>query len=540
MQKFDVIVVGAGFAGLYLLKRLRDLGLSVVVLEAGEDIGGTWFWNRYPGLRCDVESMTYSYSFSDEIQKEWSWTERYAEQKEILRYIHYVADKLDLRRDIRLNERVTAAQYQDASARWELTTESGAHYSARFCVMASGCLSIPNMPNFRGLERFKGDWYHTGAWPTQPVDFAGKRVGVVGTGSSGIQSIPVIAEQAGHVTVFQRTPNYSIPSWNAPLTPEAVESWKRSYPELRLRARTSPVGDVFTPPTISAMDVTDAEREAEFERRWLDGSFGFLSSYNDLLRNEESNRTAQRFFRRKIADRVNDPKVAEILMPNEHIGTKRMCVDTDYFETFNRDNVELVDLRRTPFREINEKGIATSDRQFDLDIIVFATGYDAMTGALMRMNVRGRDGLSLNDEWADGPHTYLGLAMPGFPNLFTVTGPQSPSVLTNMMVAIEQHAEWISDCIAFLRDNGIEVIEATPEAEREWMQHVDETAAGTLFPQANSWYLGANIAGKPRVCMPYVGGFGAYEDICKAIVADGYRGFRLSRERSATPKRARG
>lgn len=537
MHKHDVIIVGAGFSGLYLLKLLREQGLSVLVLDAGDDVGGTWHWNRYPGLRCDVESMTYSYSFSDEIQKEWTWTERYATQAEILKYIHYVADKLDLRKDVRLNERVIAAEYQQDSASWTVRTESGNRYAAQFCVMATGCLSIPNVPDFPGLETFGGEWYHTGAWPKEAVDFRGKRVAVVGTGSSGIQCIPVIAEQAAHLTVFQRTPNYSIPSWNAPLAPEAIANWKANYPELRRRARTSPVGDVFTPPTISALSVSDAEREEEYERRWRDGSFGFLSAYNDLLRNEDANRTAQAFFRRKIAEKVEDPERAAVLMPSEHLGTKRMCVDTDYFETFNRDNVDLVDLRVTPLKGINATGLATTDAQHDVDIIVFATGYDAITGALMRMNIRGRDGLSLNDEWADGPHTYLGLAMPGFPNLFTVTGPHSPSVVTNMMVAIEQHVEWIAACVAYLRANDVEVIEASKAAERDWMNHVEEVASATLFPQANSWYLGSNIDGKPRVCMPYVGGLGAYTAVCEEVVADGYRGFTLAKAGPAQTKR---
>ena len=530
-QRYDVVVVGAGLAGLYQLKRLRDTGFSVIAIEAGSGIGGTWFWNRYPGLRCDVESMTYSYSFDDAIQREWTWTNRYAEQSEILRYINYVADKLDLRKDVTLLSRITRADFDEKGNFWTLTAENGDRYSAPICVMATGCLSIPNMPHLSGLKDFNGQWYHTGVWPTKPVDFRGRRVGVVGTGSSGVQCIPVIAEQAAHLTVFQRTPNFSIPAWNRPLSQTATDIWKATYPELRERARTSPVGDVFTPPTISALAVSDAERTAEYERRWQDGSFGFLSAYNDLLHNEESNRTAADFFRRKIREKVKDPKRAELLSPSEDLGTKRLCVDTNYFETFNRDNVGLVNLKAEPIVEITATGVKTTKADYGLDIIVFATGYDAMTGALLRMNIHGRDGLALNQHWADGPRTYLGLAVPGFPNMFTITGPQSPSVVTNMLVSIEQHVEWIADCIAWMRDNGLARIEATREAERAWMAHAQETADATLFPRANSWYLGSNIAGKPRVCMPYVGGAGAYRKISEAVAAEGYRGFERKRLR---------
>jgi cyclohexanone monooxygenase len=537
----DVVVVGAGFSGLYLLHKLRGLGLKCKVIEAGSGVGGTWFWNRYPGLRCDVESMTYSYSFSEDLQREWSWSQRYAKQAEILRYINHVVDRFDLERDIELNTTVNRALCDQGGGRWTIETDRGDAFVAPICVMATGCLSVPHMPKFEGIEDFCGDWYHTADWPEAGVDFVGKHVAVVGTGSSGVQSIPVIAQQAKHLTVFQRTANFSIPAWNHPLDAEAIAKWRSRYPHLRQIARESRAGLVFDPPVNSALEVSEAERKREFEKRWQEGSFSFLSSFNDILVNEEASELAAEFVRAKIREKVHDPMVAEILCPRDvPIGTKRLCVDTDYYETFNRANVRLVDIRYSPIDCITPRGIRVGDREFMLDAIVFATGYDAMTGALFNINIRGRGGIDLKEKWAEGPRTYLGLAMTGFPNLFMITGPGSPSVVSNMMVSIEQHVEWITDCLDYMRRNDVEVIEATPDAEEAWTKHVNDVAAATLFPRANSWYMGVNIPGKPQICMPYVGGVGSYKTICDEVAAKGYEGFALTRTRreSAAAPRA--
>ena len=522
----DAVVVGAGFAGLYMLHRLRGLGLSVRVYEAGDDIGGTWYWNRYPGARCDVESMDYSYSFCDELQQEWRWTERYASQPEILRYIHHVADRFDLRRDIRLSTRVTAADYDEAEARWTVRTDRGDVVSARFCIMATGCLSVAQLPTFPGLDAFRGCWYHTGHWPHEGVDFTGQRVGVIGTGSSAIQSIPIIAAQATHLYVFQRTPNFSIPARNAPLDPETEERIKKSYPEYRRRARESRIGFVVERREESALAVSPHEREREYEARWARGGLGFAATFPDLLTSREANDTAAEFFRAKIRSIVRDPVVADALTPRDYpIGTKRLCVDTDYYATFNRDNVTLVDMRTTPIQAITPDGLRTRDRAYTLDSLVFATGFDAMTGALLSIDVRGRAGETLRTKWAEGPRTYLGLAIAGFPNLFTITGPGSPSVLSNMIVSIEQHVDWITDCIAWLRAHDRSTIEATADAESTWVAHVNDVGNMTLYPLASSWYVGANIPGKPRVFMPYVGGVATYREICDTVAATGYDGF---------------
>lgn len=539
-KAFDAIVVGAGFSGVYMLYRLRAMGLTARVLEAGTGPGGTWFWNRYPGLRCDVESMTYSYSFSDDLQREWTWTERYATQAEIERYINWVVDRLDLRRDIQFETRVTAAGFDETANRWTLETEQGERFVARYAVMATGCLTIPNLPKVKGLERFEGRWYHTADWPRESVDFKGKRVAVIGTGSSGVQAIPVIAEDAAHLTVFQRTANHSIPAWNHPLSEEAVRRWKSGYAPLRAKAKLSPVGDVFDPPTEGVFEVSLEERRRRLEEGWLRGSFGFLGIFKDILTDKRASDEVGAFVEQKIRSVVKDPKVADKLCPrNLPIGTKRLCVDTNYYETFNRDNVTLVDIKESPIEEITPKGVRAGGIEHALDIIVFAIGYDAMTGALLRINPRGRDGVTLKERWADGPHTYLGLMVAGFPNLFTVTGPGSPSVISNMMTSIEQHIDWIADAIATLERRGGGVIEPTLEAEEGWTRHVGEVAEGTLFLQAETWYVGANIPGKPRVIYPYLGGVGAYRAICDEVVAKGYEGFRISAASKVEARRAR-
>jgi cyclohexanone monooxygenase len=524
---FDAIVIGAGISGMYMLHRLRQLGLSARVFEAGSGVGGTWYWNRYPGARCDVESLDYSYSFSPELEQEWEWTERYPTQPEILRYLNHVADRFDLRRDIQFGTRVKHACYDEGLHRWEIRTDDGQQYSARYCVMAVGCLSTPNRPDFKGLDTFEGHWYHTGLWPHEGVDFCGLRVGCIGTGSSAIQAIPQIAKQAQHLYVFQRTPNYSVPAHNAPLNPERQREVKADYPARRQKARLSRAGMPIDPPQLSALEVTPEERKQIFEAGWLRGGVGSMNgTFKDLATNVEANETAAQFVRDKIRQTVHDPATAELLAPRDYpFGTKRLCVDIDYFETYNRDNVTLVDVRSAPIREITPHGLRTATDDYALDAIVFATGYDAMTGPLLAVDIRGTGGVTLRSRWAEGPRTYLGLATAGFPNLFMITGPGSPSVLSNMVVSIEQHVDWIADCLCFLEKHHATRIEASPEAEEAWVQHVNEVANLTLYPRANSWYMGANIPGKVRIFMPYVGGVGAYRQKCDEVAARNYDGF---------------
>ena len=525
---FDAVVVGAGFAGLYMLYRLRQLGLTARVFETGDGVGGTWYWNRYPGARCDVESMQYSYSFSEELQQEWHWTERYPRQDEILRYINHVADRFELRSDIQLETRVTAATYDEPGKRWTVRTDRGDEVVARFLISAAGCLSAGRVPDIPGLDSFKGKWYHTGNWPHEEVDFSGQRVGVIGTGSSGIQAVPAIARQASQVVVFQRTPNFSIPAWNGPLAEEEQLEWKSKYPELREKARNTRSGILYEYSQRASADVSEEERQQEYERRWKRGGAGFTHAFNDIFINKKSNDSAAEYVRNKIRHTVKDPKVAELLSPTDHaIGTKRICVDTDYYATFNQKHVSLVDLRTAPIEAIVPSGIRTAAATYELDSIVFATGYDAVTGALDRIEIRGNGGKALKDKWSEGPRTYLGIMTAGFPNLFFITGPGSPSVLTNVVVAIEQHVDWIARCLQHMQASGLAVAEPMAEAENEWVAHVNKVADGTLFPTTKSWYMGANIPGKPRVFLPYVGGFGNYSVKCEEVVSDGYRGIRL-------------
>lgn len=526
----DVVVVGAGFAGLYMLHRLRGLGLSARAFEQGSDVGGTWYWNRYPGARCDVESMQYSYSFSDELQQQWDWSERYAPQPEILAYARHVADRFDLRRDIQFDTRVERIAFDEASDRWTATTSRGETIVARFVVLATGCLSNARMPDIDGLASFKGGVYHTGYWPHQPVDFTGQRVGVIGTGSSAIQSVPLIAEVAAHLTVFQRTANFSVPARNAALTPQERQAFRDDYPEIRRKAREEMRnGIVQEVPDRGALDDPDEVRRGKYESRWAKGGLTFMGAYNNLALEKSANDTAADFVREKIAEIVKDPEVARLLQPTNHpIGSKRICVDTDYYATFNRPNVTLVDLRADPIAEIVPHGLRTASGTHELDALVFATGFDAMTGSVAKIDIRGAGGRTLNAKWAEGPRTYLGLMSEGFPNLFIVTGPGSPSVLSNMIVSIEQHVDWIADCLDHMRARGIDRIEPTRQAEDDWVAHVNEVAQGTLYPQANSWYMGANIPGKPQIFMPYIGGVGVYRQICNEVVADGYRGFALT------------
>jgi cyclohexanone monooxygenase len=526
-QSYDVVVVGAGFSGLYMLHRLRQAGQSVRVYEAGSSVGGTWFWNRYPGARVDIESQEYAYSFSPELDAEWKWTERYASQPELLAYLNHVADRFDLRRDIQLETRVTSAVWNEAARHWMVSTDRGDKVSARHVVMATGCLSIPkDDAELAGSASFRGLSWHTSRWPEGGVDFTGKTVAVIGTGSSGIQAIPKIAEQASRVTVFQRTPNFSVPAHNGPVDPAVVADWVAHRDAYRREARDTGFGIRYIAMGEQpALEVSPEARAAAYEERWRYGGFALLGAFNDLVLDPAANSTAAEFVRGKIREIVKDPKTAEKLSPKTYpIGSKRICVDTGYYATFNRDNVDLVDLTEEPIERITPTGVKTAAREYKVDAIVYAIGFDAMTGALDKIDIRGKGGERLKDAWAAGPGTYLGLLVAGFPNLFLITGPGSPSVLCNMPVAIEQHVEWISDCIAWMNTRRAGSIEATSAAQDAWVMHVNEVAGGTIFPLGNSWYVGANVPGKPRVFMPYIGGFPAYRDKCNEVAAAGYDG----------------
>ena len=529
VKQFDALVVGAGVGGLYALYRLRQkLGLNVRVLEAGDGVGGTWYWNRYPGCRCDVESLEYSFSFDPELEQEWSWPERYGNQPEILQYVKHVADRFDLRRDIQFETRVAGATFDRKSNLWSLMTEAGEVFTAPICIMATGNLSVPRVPDFPGLDDFEGETYHTGLWPHEGVDFTGKHVAIIGTGSSGVQSIPIIAAQAETLTVFQRTANYILPAENGPQDPEAEARHKATYRERRKAAYDTPFGISGYPyPTKSALEATAEEREALYEGHWkAGGQIGFLFAYTDILTNDESNKTVRDFVHRKIRGIVKDRNVAELLCPNDHpIGTKRLVLDTGYFETFNKQHVHLVNARKAPIEALTKTGIRTTEAEYSFDAIVFATGFDAMTGALKEIDVRTTEGRSLTEDWAAGPYTMLGIMCAGFPNMFMITGPGSPGVKSQMILSCEQHVDWIVDCLAHMRESGQSAIEPTEQSQHDWTMHVKAVADTTLYPKAASWYMGANIPGKPRVFMPYVGGVNRYKAKCEEVAAKGYEGF---------------
>ncbi|MGW1029071.1 flavin-containing monooxygenase [Streptomyces sp. NPDC002577] len=526
----DVIVIGAGFGGLYQLHALRRAGFSAHAFETGSGVGGTWYWNRYPGARCDVESIDYCYSFSRELHEEWAWSERFAGQPEILRYAEHVAERFGLRPLITFNTRVTAATYDDGDHTWTVETDQGDRLRCRFLVTAVGALSASQIPELPGRDRFTGPTYHTGRWPQEGVDFTGKRVGIIGTGSSGIQAIPEIAAEAAHLTVFQRTPNYSLPARNRPMSSREIWAAQRDYEGLLIANTTTHTGGVYIAGTDrTVMADTPEQRTAEFEHRWAIGGPEVLRTYNDTARSVEANNIVAEFVRGKIREIVTDPGTADSLVPKDYpIGAKRICLDSHYFETYNRENVTLVDLRREPIRTITETGIDTAAGSHELDLLVFATGYDALTGPLTRIDIRGVDGVSLAERWKNGPRSLLGIAIAGFPNLFTLTGPGSPSVLANVIRALEQHSDWVVACLKHLRATGMTRIEADVDAQDKWARHVQEVADQTLYVRADSWYLGANIEGKPRQFLPYVGGMPAYREACEACADAGYAGFQLS------------
>lgn len=534
-QSYDAVIVGAGFAGLYMLHTLRQRGFSAIVLEAADGVGGTWRHNRYPGARCDIKSFDYSFSFDDGLQTEWVWSEKYATQPEILRYANHVADRFDLRRDIRFDTRVKTARFDEARGRWDVETGDGTHYDAQFYIFATGCLSVPKAVDIEGYETFQGRSYHSTDWPEGGVDFTGLRVGVIGTGSSAIQTIPIVAEQAKELTVFQRTAAYAVPALNRPMDAAEREAWIANRDTLRQKARTSQFGTPDVAMERTTFEVGAEERQRIYEEAWNKGELAaLLMTFNDVLVDEAANDAVAEFVRGKIRAVVKDPDVAETLCPKSFpLGTKRVCLDTNYYQTFNKAHVHLIDLRKTPIARVTPKGIRTTAREHEFDAIIYATGFDAMTGAIVSVDVRGRGGLELKKKWADGPRTYLGLTVAGFPNLFMITGPGSPSVMCNMMSAIEQHVEWIGDCLTDARARAIGVIEAVPDAEADWVAHVNEVADATLFPRANSWYMGSNVPGKPRVYMPYIGGLGLYRERCTEVAQTGYAGFRQERAREA-------
>ena len=534
IKEVDAVILGAGFAGLYMLHQLKSKGFSTIVYETGDGVGGVWYWNRYPGARCDIESIYYNFTFSKELYEEWTWTSRFPEQEEILRYLNYVADRLKLRANIQFNTRVKAAHFDEEQNKWLVYLNDGHQVLAKYFITGIGCLSAANVPKFQGLDQFSGEWYHTGHWPHEKVDFTGKRVGIIGTGSSGIQAIPVIAKEAKHLTVFQRTPQYTIPARNHLYDEGFIRETKGNFESLKHAMRNSVSGTPFAYNHPSAIVDSDHHRQEVFEEAWAQGGFAFASTYKDLLTNEQSNEKAAAFIRSKIRETVQNPIVAEKLCPKYMYGTKRQVLDSDYFETYNRDNALLVDVKESPILEITETGIQTATDHFELDMIIFATGYDGMTGPLFKIDIRGRNGVTLKDKWENGAsvQTYLGLATACFPNLFMITGPESPSVLVNMPIAIEQHVEWIAQCIDYLREHDIDVMETNAEAEQAWSKHCREIANETLYVKGDSWYTGANIAGKPRSFLIYLGGFDYYTKRCQEVAQNNYEGFQLLKLKS--------
>ena len=525
--KFDAVIVGAGFAGMYMLHCLQKLGLSARVYETGGDVGGTWYWNRYPGARCDVESMQYSYSFDADLDQEWRWSQRYSPQPEILAYANHVADRFDLRRDIRFDTRVTAATFDEGANHWLVETDQGDRVAAQFCIMAVGCLSAANTPPFDGMKDFKGSIFHTGHWPHEGVDFTGQQIGIIGTGSSAIQSIPIIAKQAKTLTVFQRTPNYAVPAWNGPMDKNYEAEIKADYPGFRAKARARPTGFYFPFNAKPTLDASPDEREKKYEEFWARGGLPFLGAFGDLLFEKEANDTVAEFARRKIRSVVDDPAIADLLCPDNIFGCKRLCVDSNYYEVYNEPHVKLVDVSKKPIERFTKTGVIANSIEYELDAVVCATGFAAMTGSFDKIKIIGREGLTLSKKWEAGPRTYLGLSTVGFPNFFMITGPGSPSVLANMIPSIEQHVDWMVDCISHMRDVGADTIEPTFSYEDDWVDHVNAVPEISLRSTCSSWYVGANIPGRPRVFMPYIGGFPVYVTKCNEVMTNGYEGFVL-------------
>ena len=529
-RRFDAIVVGAGFSGLYLIKRLRDAGFTVLAVEAAPSVGGTWYWNAYPGARCDVESFDYCYSFSRELEQEWTWSERYPSQPELLRYLNFVADRFDLRRHIRFETSVVSATYDEADASWQVGLDSGEAVEGRFFILAGGAISVPKPPEIEGIESFRGECYHTGTWPHEPVDFTGKRVAVIGTGSSGVQASTAIVDLVAQLTVFQRTPTFVAPIINYPLDAAAHAEYRQTSFTRHEKSRQSRQGVPFDQPTRSAFDVTDEERAEVFRNAWENSHlFALRLTFNDVLIDEAANETVAEFVRGKIRETVKDPVTAEKLTPRGYpFAAKRPCIGKGYYEMFNREHVRLVDLAETPIMRMTPAGIETTAGEMEFDAVVFATGFDALTGAAARIAITGRGGQTLRDSWSHGPETFLGIAASGFPNMFLVTGPGSPGPLSAMVRSIEQHVDWIADCMGWMREQGLAAIEARPDYQDGWMDHVQKVADGTLYPRANSWYVGANVPGKPRKFMPYLGGVGVYRAKCDAVAAADYEGFVLT------------
>ena len=528
--KVDAVVVGAGFSGLYMLYRLRELGYSTRVFDAANDVGGTWYWNRYPGARCDSESHYYCYSFSEEIRREWKWSCRYPAQPEILSYLNFVADRLDLKKDIEFGTRVTSGNWDEANHCWRVTTDKGDTIEARYLITGVGNTSTPANPKYPGLENFKGEIYHTALWPHEGVDFTGKRVGLIGTGSSGIQSTPLIAEQAAHLTVFQRTASYSVPARNHDLTDEMRREQEEKYDELRSMVLASPIGMSFPIPTKSGMEDTPEERRAKLDALWKVGGFRFMfTGYNDVISNKATNDVYVEYISEKIRETVKDPAKAAVLLEFNHpAGTKRPPLDTNYYETFNRDNVSVVSIRSNPITGATADGLVQADGEHHkLDAIVFATGFDTVTGTLIKMNLTGKGGQTLEQKWENGPRAYLGLCSEGFPNLFMITGPGSPATLANFPVCIEQNVDWIADVMNRMRETGEIEIEATTEAETKWVEDIVAEADKTLYPTVDSWYMNSNIPGKPRVFTAYLNGMPSYAAICADVAANDYKGFKL-------------
>ncbi len=529
VEQFDVIIIGAGISGLFQLLRVRELGMSVRAYEAGSGVGGTWYWNRYPGARFDSESYTYGYSFSEELLQEWSWKEHFSGQPENERYLNYVADKFDLRRDITFNTSVAGATWDEKDKRWEVRLADGSRVRAHYVITAVGILSATNIPPFPGVDSFKGQSFHTSRWPKERVDFTGKRVGVIGTGATAVQLITEIAKEVGHLTVFQRTANYCAPLRNGPIDDETQAKIKASYPDIFKKTSETFAGFIHDQDPRSVFEVSPEVREAFFEELWLRPGFAkWFGNFHDVLSNREGNEFFAEFVRKKIRERVKDPAVAELLSPRNHpFGTKRVPMESGYYEQFNRENVLLVDVRKSPIERITPKGVKTADKEYELDVIIYATGFDAVTGTLTRIDFRGEGGQSLKEKWADGPQTYLGIQTAGFPNLFTLVGPHNGATFCNMPRCIEQNVEWVTDCLRYLRDKGIDRIEATPKAEEEWTDHVNELAQGTLLAEADSWFFGANIPGKKRTVLMYLGGAQLYKKKVEEVAAAGYEGFRL-------------